>query len=246
MSLAAPKLIRVGKDDEKGRGMIRKLSAILVMGAVLAWVQAIPAGAVPLATQDSAADGLLGNAALIQDDQTFESSDGDGIDEVVARMIASEEAEKKCKKIKNKKKRKKCLKKAQEPEPTVREVEFEYVCPCTGSLQLGTLTGGDPNLGGGAIPVTAEDLYLAGVAEDSSGTAISVGVSQDDGTGANESVGGFCGETEEPIQLNPGAEIRIFVGSPSACPGSVALGGTITFTLSDMPIEAAPEEEAPE
>ena len=90
--------------------MIKKLSAIVVMGAVLAWVQAIPAGALPLVPQDAAVDDLLGDAALIPDDQTFESPDRGDIDGAYAGMSASEEAEK-CKKIKNKKKRKRCNRK---------------------------------------------------------------------------------------------------------------------------------------
>lgn len=96
--------------------------------------------------------------------------------------MAQQQDEDRCKKIKNKKKRKKRMEEAQEEEPIVREVEFEYMCPCTGRMQLGGLTGGNPNLGGGPIPVQAEDLYLIGVADDSSGTAISVNVNQDDGT----------------------------------------------------------------
>lgn len=222
--------------------MIKKLSGILVIGAMLTWVQAIPAGALPVVPEDAAVDNLLGDASLIPADQAFEAAEWGDIDGANAGSSASEEAEEKCKKIRNKKKRKKCLKKAEEEEPIVREVEFEYMCPCTGRLQLGGLTGGDPNLGGGPIAVGGDDLYLAGVAEDSSGMAISVNVNQDDGTGANAQSGSFCGETEEPIELNPGMEIRIFVGDPAAC-GAIAFGGTITFTLSNMPLEDAPEKE---
>lgn len=155
----------------------------------------------------------------------------------------------KCKKMKNKKKRKACLKrlkkskikkKREKVDKIERTVEFEYVCPCPGFLQLGSLTGGNPNLGGGPIETSAEELYLTGVAEDSSGTAISVEITQDvDGEGnTQDPVGEFCGETDEPIEINRGPEkdeLRIFIGDPLVCPGSVALGGTVTFTLSNLP-----------
>lgn len=131
---------------------------------------------------------------------------------------------------------KKKKKKKKPPQRIERVVEFEYVCPCPGFIQLGSLTGGDPNLGGGPVAVGAEELYLTGVAEDLSGTAITVDINQDtNGDGFNDAVGSFCGETEEPIPINPGLEMRIFVGDPATCPGSIALGGTITFTLSNLP-----------
>lgn len=125
-------------------------------------------------------------------------------------------------------------KKPPAPVKIERVVEFDYTCPCTGSLQLGTLGTPLGNFGGGAFAIGAGEIYLTGEATDTSGMPIPVGVSQDDGTGANASVGDFCGTTETPILLNEGAEVRIFVGSPAVCPG-LALGGSITFTLSNMP-----------
>jgi hypothetical protein len=238
---------------KKGSRMMKKLSAVVLMGAMLFWGQAIPAGAQSV-PEDVAVEGLLGDVDPVENGQTFELPEWDDIEGADAEMSASNKAQQQrnCKKIKNKKKRKKCLKAQQEEQRIEREVVFEYVCPCVGRFQLGGLTGGDPNLGGGPIPVGAEDLYLTGIAEDASGTAISVNINQDDGTGANKATGSFCGESEEPIQLDPGAEIRVFIGDPlpaspvsNGCLGSVALGGTVTFTLSNLPPEDAPEE-APE
>lgn len=230
-----------------GSGMFKKLWVVPLIGAMMLGGQAIPAGAQPSVPEDVASGDLVGDAASVWSDQTPDLLPwGDGSGGTSASSTTQQEQEEECKKIKNKKKRKKCMKNAQEEEPIVREVEFDYACPCPGVFQLGSLTGGSPNLGGGPIPVGGDDLYLIGIAADTSGTAISVDVNQDDGTGANASSGSFCGETEEPIELNPGMEIRIFIGDPAACPGSVALGGTITFTLSNLPLEDAPEEEAPE
>jgi hypothetical protein len=123
-----------------------------------------------------------------------------------------------------------------------RVVEFEYACPCAGLLQLGTLTGGDPNLGGGAIPVGGDDLYFSAEVADDSGLDVAVAVQQDDGTGANKPTGAFCTSTTEPIALDPGMEVRLFIGGPCGGwgPGAQPVptapaGGTITVTLSNMP-----------
>ena len=115
-----------------------------------------------------------------------------------------------------------------------RVVEFEYQCPCPGVIQLGTALNGDPNLGGGAIPVGGDDLYLTGEAVDATGGAVAVSIQQDDGTGANAPTGDFCTTTEAPMPLVPGREIRVFIGLATICP-STPVGGTITFTLSNLP-----------
>ena len=128
-------------------------------------------------------------------------------------------------------------KKAPPPEPVKieRTVEFEYVCPCFGLYQLGSLTGGT-NLGGGPFAIQAGEVYLTGVTDDMSGQPVGVDINQDlDGDGGNNSVGEFCGETTEPISLTEGLEIRVFVGFPTICAGTPPVGGTITFTLSNMP-----------
>lgn len=123
--------------------------------------------------------------------------------------------------------------KKKKPKKVTREVVFDYVCPCFGLYQFGGLTG--TNLGGGPFAVGAES-YLTAVAEDASGQAVHVSINQDtDGDGFNDPVGEFCGETTEPMPINPGLEIRVFVGEAKPdCPGPAA-GGTITFTLSNLP-----------
>lgn len=125
-------------------------------------------------------------------------------------------------------------KKKKPPKKVTREVVFEYVCPCPGVFQLGTLTGGT-NVGGGAFAIGLES-YLTATVEDAAGQPVPVSIQQDlDGDGGNNPVGDFCGETTEPMPINPGLEVRVFVGLPSqACPGPAA-GGTITFTLSNLP-----------
>lgn len=220
--------------------MIKKLSGMLLAGAVLFWGQALPGVALPSLPQDASVEDLHGDADdPIESDRTFEPLGGGDIRGADSDTAAANKTKKKCKKIKNKKRRRKCLKKARAQKRVERTVEFEYTCPCTGYLQLG---GAGDNLGGGPIATGADDVYLTGVAQDASGTAISVNVNQDtDGDGFNNAVGRFCGETDDPIEINPGLEMRIFIGDAVACRGSVALGGTVTFTLSNLPPEDAPE-----
>lgn len=123
--------------------------------------------------------------------------------------------------------------KKKKPKKVTREVVFEYVCPCVGLYQFGSATG--TNLGGGVFAVGAES-YLTGVTDDTTGQAVHVSIQQDtDGDGFNNPVAEFCGETSEPLPINPGLEIRVFVGQPTQdCPGPAA-GGNITFTLSNLP-----------
>lgn len=131
--------------------------------------------------------------------------------------------------------KKKKKKKPRAPLKIERVVEFEYQCPCAGLFQLGGLTGGDPNLGGGPFALQAGEVFLTAVATDTTGQPVAVDINQDlDGDGGNNSVGSFCGETTEPISLTEGLEIRVFVGDPTICAGP-AVGGTIKFTLSNMP-----------
>jgi hypothetical protein len=119
------------------------------------------------------------------------------------------------------------------PKKVSRTVEFTYVCPCVGAFQFGSATG--TNLGGGPMAVAGEK-FLAGAAVDTTGQPVPVSIEQDtNGDGFNDPVGSFCGKTKTPITITPGLEIRVFVGEPSAsCPGPAA-GGTIHFTLSNLP-----------
>ncbi|MDQ4064513.1 MAG: hypothetical protein M3161_00515 [Actinomycetota bacterium] len=124
--------------------------------------------------------------------------------------------------------------KKKKPKKVERVVEFEYMCPCVGLFQLGGLTGS--NIGGGPMSVGAES-YLTAEAVDITGQPVPVDINQDtDGDGDNDDVGSFCTTTEAPMPINPGLEIRVFVGFPTTCGAPSALaGGTITFTLSNLP-----------
>ena len=134
---------------------------------------------------------------------------------------------------------KKKKKKPAAPVRIERLVDFEYMCPCTGRLQIGTLDSPLGNFGGGAVPVGSDDLYITITAEDSSGNPVLVNVNQDDGTGANAPTGAICAGAEkgEPLALVPGMEIRLFIATGPCEDGSasVPMGGTLHLTLSNMP-----------
>lgn len=124
-------------------------------------------------------------------------------------------------------------KKNKKPKRIERVVEFDYTCPCPGVIQLGSLTGDGTNIGGGSVPPGAE-VYLTAVSEDASGMPVAVNFNQIGASGFNESRGTMCGETEEPIELSPGADVNIFIDGFNATCG-VAAGGTLTITLSNLP-----------
>lgn len=127
----------------------------------------------------------------------------------------------------NKKKKKKKVERIE------RVVEFDYTCPCTGLFQLGTLTNDGTNIGGGGVAPGAE-IYMTAVIEDASGMPVSVSFQQVGASGFNEARGEMCGETEEPIALDPGVNVNIFInGLEPTC--GVAAGGTLTITLSNLP-----------
>lgn len=109
-----------------------------------------------------------------------------------------------------------------------RVVEFEYVCPCTGRLQLGSLL--PVNFGGGSLTPEPGETSVTAVVEDDSGQDVGVRLAQIDDAGANSVVGRFCGATTEPIPINPAADLNIFAGDLETC-AAVGAGGVITFTF---------------
>lgn len=139
--------------------------------------------------------------------------------------------------------------KKKKPVKVERVVEFDYTCPCgvkvmgTGpAWQLGGLTGGDPNVGGGTVAFNpVEEKYLKVESEDSFGMPVAIGISMDtdpNDTSPNNPVADVCGATEEPIEMpDVEAEFRVFVTSGTCKDGTptAASQGTITFTFSNLP-----------
>ena len=125
-------------------------------------------------------------------------------------------------------------KKKKKPVRVERVVEFNYTCPCTGRIQLGTLTDDGSNIGGGGVPTGLGDNYLTATIEDESGMPVAVNFNQIGDDGLNASIGTMCGETEEPIKVGVGQPINVFIqGLDPTC--GIALGGTLTITFSNIP-----------
>ncbi len=125
------------------------------------------------------------------------------------------------------------------PAKVEREFDFEYLCPCVGIYEFGTRTY--QNIGGGPMPVEKNELYLTAEAVDLTGMVVPVEIDQDiDGDGSLEPVGAFCGKTEDPIAIEPGIEIVVYInaGFPLVCQPdnpTVLAGGTVHFVLSNFP-----------
>jgi hypothetical protein len=75
----------------------------------------------------------------------------------------------------------------------------------------------------------ATDRFLEVEIEDATGTPVLASVSQREGRGGLQTVGTVCGETDEPFEVIPGAEIVIFpwAAGRANCPGA-ATTGTVT------------------
>lgn len=90
------------------------------------------------------------------------------------------------------------------------------------------------------IATAANENYLTAKITDSHGLAVPVAVKADqDGDGSTEVLyGTFCGETTEPIQIDPGVPVVFWVG---ISPDTAALGcppgttGTLDATFSNLP-----------
>jgi hypothetical protein len=145
-------------------------------------------------------------------------------------------------------KKKKKKKPPPAPERIERVVEFDYTCPCgiRGGVgwQLGEATG--ENIGGGPIPIGADDVWVTAKVEDQAGQKVHISLSHDtDGDGLNNTWATFCGETTEPIEVSQAeAVVRVFVyaGTCEDNSPSFPTQGTVTFTFSNLPPEAAPAE----
>ena len=90
-----------------------------------------------------------------------------------------------------------------------------------------------------AVQTRLHESYLTAKVVDTHGQPVFVEV-----TDRGERVAVFCGETAEPIEFRPGAELDFHLalkytwlpGVPLECPGNwVKTVGTIRVTLSNMP-----------
>jgi hypothetical protein len=144
---------------------------------------------------------------------------------LVFAMVATAEAGKKKKKPKK-------------PAKTEREAQGTYAAPAT---LVGNCTQTD-GVGCMTIATGPSESFLTAKVTDAHGQPVSISVDADlDGDMTTETnYGSFCGATEEPIQIDPGASIVFWVGradvaAADGCAPGVATQGTLDVVFSNLP-----------
>ena len=132
---------------------------------------------------------------------------------------------------KKKKKKKKVVK-------IERVAQGTYIAPATAA---GNCTQTD-GVGCMTIQAGATESYLTAKITDTHGQPVAVAIKADlDGDMQSETLyGTFCGETAEPIKIDPGAEIIFWIGitpdtAALGCAPGEATQGTLDVTFSNLP-----------
>lgn len=129
---------------------------------------------------------------------------------------------------------------AAKKKPKPRVFEGSYTCPCGVQIagrgpafRLGTGEGGFE------VPLLPKEKFMALEMTDESGLPVFFQITQDvdgDGTFYEHAAGSGCGTTKEPVPLEKGAPIVVFVQSGTCDTGpGLATGGTFKATLSATP-----------
>lgn len=130
-------------------------------------------------------------------------------------------------------------KKPKKPVKVERVAQGTYTAPAT---VVGNCTQTD-GVGCMTIPAGPEESYITAKVTDDSGQPVLVSVQADlNGDAQSDTTYGvFCGETVEPIQVDPGVAL-IFWVSPLAstadragCAPGQGTAGTLDVTFSNMP-----------
>lgn len=129
-------------------------------------------------------------------------------------------------------------KKKRKPKKVERKAEGTYAAPAT---VVGNCTQTD-GIGCMTIPSGPKEQYVTGKVTDEHGQPVVISVEADlDGDSTTETdYGVFCGETEEPIKIDPGAEIIFWVGRAdvaalNGCAPGIGTQGTLEVTFSNLP-----------
>lgn len=120
-----------------------------------------------------------------------------------------------------------------------RKAQGTYAAPAT---IVGSCTQTD-GIGCMTIQSGPKESYVTAKVTDSHGQPVIISVEADlDGDSTTETqYGVFCGETEEPIKIDPGAAVifwvsvaTAFIDAPGCAPG-VGTSGTLDVTFSNLP-----------
>jgi hypothetical protein len=124
------------------------------------------------------------------------------------------------------------------PKRTTRTAEGAYDAPPLVVAGTCAQTGA---VGCVLFATGADESYVTAKVTDQHGLPVLVQVSAntDGNTGDDVTFGSFCGETTEPIKIDPGVELHFWVGAASTairgCPPGIATSGTVSATFSNLP-----------
>lgn len=124
-------------------------------------------------------------------------------------------------------------KKKRKPKRVERVEEATYIAPA----RFYWAPTGD-NIGGVKFPTSENDNFVSIKIEDSFGQDVSAAAGQDPEGDGTVTTTAFCTETEEPLPIEPGLEVTVFVfvGPCTTPPGpAVATQGTVIGTFSNIP-----------
>jgi hypothetical protein len=124
------------------------------------------------------------------------------------------------------------------PVKVTREAQGTYAAPAGAA----GLCGQDDAVGCVLIQAGAEEQYLTAKVTDAHGQPVAVSVKANlDGDVSSETLyGTFCGETTEPIKIDPGVEVYFWVGltpdtAAMGCAPGEATTGTVDVVFSNLP-----------
>ena len=123
--------------------------------------------------------------------------------------------------------------KKKKPKRIERVEEQTYIAPA----YFYWAPSGD-NIGGVKFATGPEDKFVSIEIEDATGMDVSASVGQDPEGDGTVSTTPFCTSTEEPLPIEPGLEVTVFVfvGPCTQPPGpAVATQGTVIGTFSNLP-----------
>lgn len=120
------------------------------------------------------------------------------------------------------------------PKRVTRVAEGTYAAPA----RFWFAPTGD-NIGGAKFPTGPGESYVSVTIEDDAGMDVSAALGQDPEGDNTVSTTDFCTSTEEPVAIEPGLELTVFVyvgpcTSPAPAP-AFATQGKIVATFSNMP-----------
>lgn len=129
-------------------------------------------------------------------------------------------------------------KKRKKPKRVEREAQGTYAAPAT---LVGNCTQQD-GIGCMTIQAGPKEKFVTAKVTDDHGQPVAIRVSADlDGDSSTETTyGDFCGETEEPIKVDPGTALVFWVGRadvaiPMGCAPGIATQGTLDVVFSNLP-----------